>query len=225
MTPSYVCGLDLGQVSDPTAFAVLERTTRPDGKQLLRVRHLHRFTLGTPYTPGIAEGTRSILANPPLAGCLLAVDQTGVGRPVVDLMRTMRFPATLIPVSITAGATVRFDEADLAWHVPKKDLVGCLQVLLGTSRLQIAPKLELARVLQKELLAFRVKVTQAGNETFAAWREADHDDLVLAVALAAWLAERMPAWGKKSIGTGPPLARVSADPLRDLPTALRPGGR
>ena len=32
----------------------------------------------------------------------------------------------------------------------------------------------------------QVKVTPAGNEQFAAWREGEHDDLVFAVALARW---------------------------------------
>jgi hypothetical protein len=44
----------------------------------------------------------------------------------------------------------------------------------------------LAEVLSKEFLNFRVKITIAGNETFEAWRERDHDDLVFAVAFAAW---------------------------------------
>jgi hypothetical protein len=48
----------------------------------------------------------------------------------------------------------------------------------------IAEGLPLTAVLAEELAAFRVKVTPAGNETFEAWRERDHDDLVLAVALA-----------------------------------------
>jgi hypothetical protein len=43
----------------------------------------------------------------------------------------------------------------------------------------------------QELLAFRVKVTASANETFEAWRERDHDDLVLAVATAAWVGERV----------------------------------
>src|SRR5262249_20623470 len=46
-------------------------------------------------------------------------------------------------------------------------------------------------ILAKEMQAFRVKITTTGNETFEAWRERDHDDLVLAVALAAWLGERI----------------------------------
>jgi hypothetical protein len=56
-------------------------------------------------------------------------------------------------------------------------------------RLLIPPTLRLAAVLAQELRAFRVKVTAAGNETFESWREPDHDDLVLAVALAVWWGE------------------------------------
>ena len=40
-------------------------------------------------------------------------------------------------------------------------------------------------ILIRELETFRVKITEAANETFGAWREGQHDDLLLAVALAA----------------------------------------
>ena len=44
---------------------------------------------------------------------------------------------------------------------------------------------------------FRVKVTAARHEVFQSWREGQHDDLVLAVALAAWLGEQaLPAPGE-----------------------------
>jgi hypothetical protein len=49
--------------------------------------------------------------------------------------------------------------------------------------------------LSREAQNFTVKVTPAGNETFESWRESEHDDLVLALALACWAAE----WG---IGRG-----------------------
>jgi hypothetical protein len=42
----------------------------------------------------------------------------------------------------------------------------------------------------KELESFRVKITASAHETFEAWRERDHDDLVLAVALAAWVGQQ-----------------------------------
>ena len=45
-------------------------------------------------------------------------------------------------------------------------------------------------ILIRELETFRVKITEAANETFGAWREGQHDDLLLAVALAAWAGER-----------------------------------
>jgi hypothetical protein len=76
------------------------------------------------------------------------------------------------------------------WHLPNKELVGVLQVLLQSRRLRVARSLPDAAAPVRELEAFRVKVTVAANETFEAWRERDHDDLVLAVAMAAWVGER-----------------------------------
>jgi hypothetical protein len=35
----------------------------------------------------------------------------------------------------------------------------------------------MASVLVKELETFRVKITASANETFASWREENHDDL------------------------------------------------
>jgi hypothetical protein len=66
-----------------------------------------------------------------------------------------------------------------------------LQVLLGNRRLHVAPTLPEAKVLLRELGTFTVKVTDSLNETFESWRERDHDDLVLAVALACWAAENL----------------------------------
>jgi hypothetical protein len=59
-------------------------------------------------------------------------------------------------------------------------------------RLQIARGLPDAAVLVRELQQFQVKITAAANETFGVWRDGQHDDLVLAVALACWWAERCP---------------------------------
>src|SRR5262249_17008400 len=148
--------------------------------------HLERFELGTPY-PAIADRIVELFAEPPLAGATLVVDQTGVGRAVVDMIRQARPKATLRPITITAGHDVVADGA--GWHVPKKELVSVLQVLLQSRRLQVARRLPMAGVLTKELETFRVKITASAHETFEAWREREHDDLVLSVALAAWVGE------------------------------------
>jgi hypothetical protein len=64
-------------------------------------------------------------------------------------------------------------------------------VLLQTRRPPIANALPDVAIQAREMETFRVKVTAAANETFGAWREGQHDDLVLAVALAAWMGERL----------------------------------
>jgi hypothetical protein len=143
------------------------------------------------------QEVKALLGRPPLPGCRLVVDATGVGRAVVDLLRQAELPAMLVPITITAGhAAAR--EKD-GYHVAKKHLAGVLQVLLQQQRLKVS-ELSEREVLLREMRAFRVKVVAAtGHETFEAWRERDHDDLVLSVALACWLAER---------GTKGPLLRV-----------------
>lgn len=44
-------------------------------------------------------------------------------------------------------------------------------------------------MLAREFAAFQVKVSTASPEEMDAWREGKHDDLVFAVAVAAWLGE------------------------------------
>jgi hypothetical protein len=121
----------------------------------------------------------------PLSNPLLAVDQTGVGVPVVEMIRDARIKAQLKPILITGGHEITYDGK---WHVPKKELVSTIQVLLQTHRIKFGQIPE-RKVLIQELLNFKVKININAHETFEAWRERDHDDMVLAVALAAWLGE------------------------------------
>jgi len=80
-----------------------------------------------------------------------------------------------------------------SWRVPKQDLVWALQVLLQTGRLKVAGKLKLGPVLSQEMLNFRVLIDPVtAHDSYSAWREEDHDDLVLSVALAAWWGENGP---------------------------------
>lgn len=131
---------------------------------------------------------RKVASQRPARGALLAVDQTGVGRPVVDMLR-LHVPLTILPITITGGSEVTLTES--GWHVPKQSLVSNVVVLMQSDRLKIAPGLPEVGTLVKELQNFKVRITAAGHETFGAWREDQHDDLVLAVALAAWLGEQI----------------------------------
>src|SRR5262245_9366729 len=103
MTVRPFVGLDLGQAHDFATLAVLrpaldaEDVTAP----VYDVPHILRFPLGLPY-PKLVEQVAAILAVPALAGAVLVVDRTGVGRPVVDMLtdRLCTIPGVrLLPVT------------------------------------------------------------------------------------------------------------------------------
>jgi hypothetical protein len=117
----------------------------------------------------------------------LVTDATGVGRPVIDMMSK----AGLRPIAITI--TGGFDENMVLsndWRIPKRNLVSTLAVLLQSGRLKVAPDLVEGETFVTELSNFKVKISAAGHDSYNAWRESIHDDLVLSVALAAWWGER-----------------------------------
>ena len=154
-----------------------------------------RFELGTPYTT-LVERVAKLFVDPRFAGQTLVVDGTGVGRAVVDLFCKAKINCRLMPVTITSGAVLaalgytRIDDFGY-WHVPKKELVSSVQVLLGTGRMKIAPSLRYASALIQELKNFSYKISSAtAHVSLEAWREKDHDDLVLGLALAAWAGEQ-----------------------------------
>ena len=91
----FFVGVDLGQVSDYTALAVIEKvaaeiksqpisddgddtpTEADDPRPVYHVRMLDRAPLGTPY-PRIVQKVGELVNTPPLVGnCHLLVDETG----------------------------------------------------------------------------------------------------------------------------------------------------
>jgi hypothetical protein len=206
----FIVGVDLGQAQDFTAIVVLEKTMKesdrtrerdgqlvPVQKASYAVRHIDRLALGTPY-PEQVQSVRSIVDHLG-ESARIVVDQTGVGRPVVDMLRShLRVAA----VTITGGDKASRDGMD--HRVPKRDLVSTVQVLLQSKRLAIASGLRHAQTLVDELLAFKVRITAGGHDKYGndvgVWRENAHDDLILATALGCWLGEdrrnRAGTWGR-----------------------------
>jgi hypothetical protein len=74
--------------------------------------------------------------------------------------------------------------------VPKKDLVGTLQVLFQEKRLMIAPALPDVPTLIDELLNSQMNPAPPSTDPLAAWREGPQDDLLFAIAIAPWWVER-----------------------------------
>jgi hypothetical protein len=141
----------------------------------------------------IVELVKALSGNP-----ILAVDATGVGHPVIDMLwKTLgeELEGTDIYldcclITITGGDSVTCNP-DGGLRVPKRDLISATLVLLQNERLKIADALPLKDALVKELLNFRVKSNiSTAHDSYEAWREGDHDDLVLSVALSCWAGER-----------------------------------
>jgi hypothetical protein len=201
----YFLGLDLGQAADFTALTVVERaefacerdpaTWERRKETRLALRHAERMPLGTGY-PEIVERVRTVVESRELAGrCQIAVDATGVGRPVVDYLKAARLNCPISAVTITGGQ-VESSDGDY-YSTPKRDLVVRLQVLMQSGGLLIAAGIPDIGVLVREMREMRVKLTESGHEQFGVWRSGEHDDLVLSCALAVWLAnKRFPLWGR-----------------------------
>src|SRR6266852_2957448 len=146
----YFVGLDLGQSRNYSALAMVERAeVFPDEmdwvtyerrrKRRYRVTFLERARLGTPY-PDVVDRVREVMRAPALAGrCTLVMDATGVGAPVLDLLRRADLGCGIAPVILTGGE--RESRAGGLWHVPKRDLITGLQVMLEKRELGLPVKL------------------------------------------------------------------------------------
>lgn len=193
--PEYVVGLDLGKSQDYTALCVLEMHRMEDEQPkdaMFHCRYLERFKLGTAY-PDQVSRVRALCLREPLRSHrpYLAVDQTGVGAAVVDLFRRAELNADLKPILIHGGNETTNEHG--VYHVPKRELVGTCQVALQAGRLKIAAELPEVSVLTQELQNFEVSISQSGFDSYEA-RTGKHDDLVLALAMALWVAQRRSYW-------------------------------
>lgn len=226
----HVCGLDLGKQRDYSALVIVEAhgTVRPVTWQephsampqylttrqqqveslpvtALHVRHCERFPLQTPYQT-VREATDAWLRSLSQPR-YLAVDHTGPGIPVAEIFGSLT-PAAW--VTLTTGSGTRRISAD-TFHLAKKDLVAGGQVALEQRMLKIARALPYARELESELRNYQGKPTPAGNVSYEAQRESDHDDLVSALCLAVWLATQ--AFGMAAIRADETVRHARAEQL------------
>jgi hypothetical protein len=205
-------GLDLGQAADYSALAVVEEPiwsveaqdwissaalprwalegdiwyrwqSHAPGKPPLWLRTLHRYPLQTSYPDVVADVIRRLGGSTQRSDAVLIVDGTGVGAAVVDMFRYSDLPCDMIKVVIHGGVKVSYDHGV---HVPKRDLVGAVQAVLHTERLQVAKQSAMTQAWANEMQGYKLTLTANGHDTYNARSDSIHDDLVLAVALAVW---------------------------------------
>jgi len=191
-TPAWIHGLDLGQRQDYTAFASLELLWHYKGHNAITFEHvfeatlnlcgLSRYPLGTSYAeyPKLIENRLRHVNAPNGLSVSLVIDAGGPGAPVVDELRRAHIGATIHPILITGGNSSGH-AANGYKTVPRRDLISNLVLLLDHNILRWPETLPLREPLEKELLNLN------GGTTHPAEAGA-HDDLVMAVAIAAWHA-------------------------------------
>ncbi len=173
-------GVDIGQKVDPTAIVVCEATRpKPPGATvsngiMLRTmqpapvetsytaRMIQRLPLGTSY-PDVAAAITEVVASlrqRTIHKPRILVDATGVGLPVVDILRQALAgkPHVLVACMFTHGDRYTKDDDYRApsASVGKAYLVSRLQALLQTQRIKL-PETSEARVLAKELLDYEIR--------------------------------------------------------------------
>ncbi len=201
--------MDIGQKRDPTAVCVAEVERRKvEGRTEFHfvVRHLERFPLGTSYprvakrVARIAEKVRTRTGSGPL----VYLDATGVGQPVVDILRERQPGGWVVPVYFTHGdrRNETREGANVRITLGKAYMVSQLQALLQSHRLHL-PHTREAEALTEELLDYELRVSENANDQYGAFQVGTHDDLVTALGLAtqdeqapwrqqAWTAHRPP---------------------------------
>jgi hypothetical protein len=153
------------------------------------VVYADRLPLGMSY-PKQVEHIASIYQELKLQSSRLdmVLDMGGIGRGVIDMLRAAKLPVT--GITFHAGDKVTNDGSD--YRVPKRDLVTAVHLLLQTKRLRIAPELPEAETLTSELLGLKYEITPSGHDRYGndvgspLWRESEHDDMALALAVAVW---------------------------------------
>src|SRR5215212_3026749 len=178
-------GVDIGQRRDPTAIAVVEQEHR--GSETHHIaRHLERLPLGSPY-PTVAERVAAVVGGVHAATSgetpTLYLDATGVGTPIVDVLRAASVGdiAQLVAVYFTHGDRRKVERGEV--KLGKAWLVSRMQALLQSGLLHL-PRTAEAEVLSQELLDYEIRVTEDANDRYGAFSVGAHDDLVTALGLA-----------------------------------------
>lgn len=170
------------------------------------VHHVGRLPLGTPYPAVVerlkviyeaeksrtqprtpAEPNRLDRVYPPHRTTLqfeCLVDATGLGDPVIDMLRRAGMDVT--PVFLTGGDKAIRQHGEL--RLSKTLMVSNLQVLLQEHRVHL-PKTSESDALVDELLTFEIHINDKAHVETGAFKVGVHDDLAVSLGLATWDSE------------------------------------
>ncbi len=167
----YYAGVDFGKLQDYSVLAVLRR----EG-EILKLVYLHQFSLDTPYAQVIGHLVR---ANQRFQFRGMLVDQTGVGEPVLEEIRSQG-------LGNVEGVTFTVQS--------KEDLLTGLKIAMEQNRLAIPYD----RLLCQQINEQQYEYSKSGHLQFSHPMHC-HDDMLWALALATAVTMRTPPPGKGAI--------------------------
>lgn len=182
-------GLDLGQQNDYTVLSVLmvgkQGIFQQKTSSLYSLSYLKRVPLNVPY-PKVVNWVSDLTHNHfNKYNYRCVVDYTGVGRPIVDMLRERN--VHVIAVNTTGGTFTSW-KSSTEVSVPKRDIVTALKVTLESYRLIFVDNLPTSNDIVKEFINFTEKKTEFANLQYEA-KYGYHDDIVMSIGLAVWYGE------------------------------------
>ncbi|MBM3788570.1 MAG: hypothetical protein FJW30_29905, partial [Acidobacteria bacterium] len=146
----HYIGLDLGQRRDHTAIAALAATFDSQNGEHIRLLHLHRFPLGMAYTEVGGAVRRLTTCLPGNAPRTLAVDATGPGLPVVNMLREAQLPVRLLPAAITRSGNGDHPVKGV-YSVARRGLLSRVRLAMETGKLRFPANYPLRAQFTDEL--------------------------------------------------------------------------
>lgn len=211
----YICAVDLAKKRDYTSIQIyrdspdIKRFPAETGRDPLVVNYLDLVfqakMQAVTYTDQVRKLKDLLGAINMLSNTQLLVDGTGVGEPVVDIMRESGLMP--IPIVFTGGTEVRPVYADFGrvfgsgssfgqfagatvlkeMHVPKEDLVHAGMIIMQQGRMRMAANLPHLEDFKLQLSRFKGSVNEkTGRKSYNNESDEIHDDLVVTYLMAAW---------------------------------------
>ena len=167
-----VLGYDVAQSVDYSAVVINEY----DGLTH-SIRHIQRMEPNTEY-PDQVHLILQLLKHSHI-DCV-CLDASGVGRPVLDMLRKEHIRPVGIVISGGREATFK----GRLWTVPKTDLVTTTILAFQNNLIRIA-KLPETKILLNELNQYEITIAKNGHTGFSA-PSGKHDDVIMALFLSIY---------------------------------------
>lgn len=163
----YVIGWDIAKHTDFSVITAIDLDTMRDGIPTPHVCYFERFN----QLRYDLQMDRVAFVSAMYGGAPVLLDSTGIGDPIYDSLSSRMPPVPVFPYVLGNSAS-------------KVRLIQNLSVSIQSKAISY-PKIP---ILISELESYQYTITPAGSFSYSA-PEGEHDDTVISLALAAWIAQ------------------------------------